>query len=83
MNVYIHRRAKFFVREVPLDPKQFGLGYTLADYYRGKFVRLNYDQTYYWQTHPLCTPVEAFNLGPEFTPEPEPIVSGSVSDSAE
>lgn len=89
-SVYIHRRAKFFTPAENLTSPKFSLGYTLDDYYRGKFVRLNGDQVYYWQTHPGCTPVEAFNMrsrlvpepGPE--PEPEPIVSGSlVSGSLE
>ena len=83
MNVYIHRRAKFFVRELPLDPRQFGLGYTLEDYCKGKFVRLNNDQTYFWQTHPGCTPIEAFNMildADRPVIDPEPFVSGSVEE---
>ena len=81
-NVYIHRRAKFFVPVQPLTSPEFGLGYTLDDYYHGKFVRLNADQVYYWQTHPGCTPVEAFTLWePEPYPVPEePFVSGSVEE---
>lgn len=88
MIVYIHKRAGFFTPEQELTRPQFGIGYTLGDYYNGKFVRLNQDQINYWMLHEGCTPAEAFNMRsrlvpPAPEPEPEPIVSGSVSGSIE
>lgn len=80
MNVYIHRRAKFFCPEQPLTRPQFGIGYTLQDYYRGYFVELNTEQQQYYFTHPGCSPIEAFTLGQPLE-EPGEVTSGSLEVS--
>ena len=65
MIVYIHRRAKFFCLDPgqeELKPPMFGIGYTLQDYFTGKFVKLTKEQTAYWQANPDCHPIEVFNM---------------------